>query len=92
MVLTGFGWACVWKGSALAGEGDHLSTRSGLNQGPSLVVYLGLVGTRIWAGFCDHSWVGRELRLIRPAFASSSRQGATIERASAAACLQAKFG
>ena len=46
MVLAGFGWACVWKGRALAGQGDHLPTRSGLNQGPSLVVHLGLVGTR----------------------------------------------
>jgi len=81
MALAGFGWACVWKGRALAGEGDHLPTRSGLNQGPSLVVYLGLVGTRIWAGICDHRWVGRELRLSRPAFASSSRQCAAVERA-----------
>ena len=76
MALDGFGWACVWKGRALAGEGDHLPTRSGLNQGPLLVVHLGLVGTRIWAGICDHRWVGRELRLSRPAFASSNRQGA----------------
>jgi len=30
---------------------------------------------------------GRELRLGRPAFASSSRQGATVERACAAACM-----
>ena len=86
MVLAGFCWACVWKGRALAGEGDHLPTRSGLNQGPSLVVHLGLVGTRIWAGFCDHRWVGCELRLSRPAFANSSRQGAAVERACAAAC------
>ena len=92
MGLTGFGWACVWKGRALAGEGDHLPTRSGFNQGPSLVVHLGLVGTRVWAGFYDHRWVGRELRLSRPAFASSTRQGATVERACAAACIQAKFG
>jgi len=91
MALTGFGWACVWKGRALAWEGDHLPTRSGLNQGPSLVVHLDLVGTRIWAGICDHRWVGRELRLSRPAFASSSRQGAAVERACAAACMQAKF-
>jgi len=35
---------------------------------------------------------GRELRLSRSAFASSSRQGATVERACAAACTQAKFG
>ena len=79
MALAGFGWACVWKGRALAG--DHLPTRSGFNQGPSLVAHLGLVGTRIWAGFCDQRWVGRELRLSRPAFASSSRQGAAVERA-----------
>jgi len=45
--LAGFGWACVRKGRALAGEWDHLPTRSGFNQGPSLVVHLGLVGTRI---------------------------------------------
>ena len=53
MALAGFGWACVWKGRALAGEEDHLPTRSGFNQGPLLVVHLGLVGTRIWAGICD---------------------------------------
>jgi len=47
MALAGCGWACVWKGRDLAGEGDHLPTKSGLNQGPSLVVYLGLVDTRI---------------------------------------------
>jgi len=46
MGLTGVDWACVRKGRALAGEWDHLPTRSGFNQGPSLVV-LGLVGTRI---------------------------------------------
>jgi len=90
IALAGFGWACVWKGMALAGEGDHLPTRSGLNQGPSLVVHLGLVGTRIWAGICDHRWVGRELRLSKPAFTSNSRQGAAVERACAAACMQAK--
>jgi len=84
MALIGFGWACVWKGRALAGKGDHLPTRSGLNQGPSLVLYLGLVGTKIWAGFCDHRWVGRELQL--------SRQGAAVERACTAACMQTKFG
>ena len=67
----------------MAGEGDHLPTRSGFNQVPSLVVHLGLVGTRIWAGICDHRWVGRELRLSRTAFASSSRQGAAVERACA---------
>ena len=89
--LAGFGWACVRKGRALAGEWDHLPTRSGFNQGPSLVVNLGLVGTRIWAGFCDHGWVGRELRLSRPAFASSGRQGAAVERACTATCMQAKF-
>ena len=92
---NGFGW--VWLGlcmerKGLAGEGDHLPTRSGFNQGPSLVVHLGLVGTRIWAGICDHRWVRRELRLSRPAFASSSRQGAAVERACAAGCMQAKFG
>ena len=92
MDLAGFGWACVWKGRALAGEGDHLPTRSGFNQGPSLVVHLCLVVTRIWVGFCVHRWVGRELRLSRPIFASSSRQGAVVERACAAACMQAKFG
>jgi len=92
MALAGFGWACVWKGRALAGEGDHLPTRSGFNQGFSMVVHLGLVGTRIWAGFCDHRWVGRELRLSRPAFASSSRQGAEVERVCATVCMQAKFG
>jgi len=92
MVLAGFGWVCVWRGRAFAGKGDHLSTRSGLNQGPSLVVHLGLVGTRIWSGICGHRWVGRELRLSRPAFASSSRQGAAVESACAAACMQAKFG
>jgi len=86
-----FVWACGRKGMALAGEGDHLPTRSGLNQGPSLVVHLGLVGTRIWGGICDHRWVGRELRLKRPVFASSSRQGAAVESACAAACMQAKF-
>jgi len=51
MVLAGFCWACVWKGRALAGEGDHLPTRSGFNQGPSLVVHFDLVGTRIWQDF-----------------------------------------
>jgi len=91
MALTGFDWACVWKGRALVGEGDHLPTRSGFKQGPSLVVHLGLVVTRIWAGFCDHRWVGRELRFSRPAFASSSRQGAAVERACTAAYMQAKF-
>jgi len=35
---------------------------------------------------------GRELRLSRPAFASSSRQGAPVECACAVACMQAKFG
>jgi len=90
MTLAGFGWACVWKGRAqLAGEGDHLPTRSGFNQGPLLVVHLSLVGTRIWAGFCDHRWVGRELRLSTPAFASSSRQGAQSSvRALPHACRQ----
>ena len=92
MILVGFDWACVWKGRVLAGEGDHLPTRSGLNQGPSLVVHLGLVGTGICAGICDHRWVGRELRLSRPVFANSSRQGAAVERACAATCMQAKFG
>jgi len=92
MVLAGFGWAFVWEGRALAGEGDHLPTGSGFNQGPSLVVHLDHVGTRIWAGFCDHRWVGREMRLSRPAFANSNRQGAAVERACAAACMQAKFG
>ena len=61
-----FVWACGRKGRALTGEWDHLPTRSGFNQGPLLVVRLGLVGTRIRAGFCDHRWVGRELRLSRP--------------------------
>ena len=56
------------------------------------VVHLGLVGTRISAGFCDHRWVGHELRLSRPAFASSSRQGVAVERACTATCMQAKFG
>jgi len=42
-----FVWACGRKGRALAGEWDHLPTRSGFNLGPSLVVHLGLVGTRI---------------------------------------------
>ena len=87
MGLAGVGWACVWKGRALAGEGDHLPTRSGLNQGPLLVVHLGLVGTRIWAVICDHRWVGRDLQLSRTAFTSSSRQGAAVERACAAACM-----
>ena len=91
MALAGFVWACVWKGRALAWEGDHLPTRSGLNQGPSLVVHLSLVGTRICAGFCDHKWVGRELRLIRSAFARSSRQSAAVERACTAACMQKNF-
>jgi len=63
--LAGFGWACVRKG-AWAGEWDHLPTRSGFNQGPSLVVHLCLVGTRIWTGFWNHWWVGRELRISRP--------------------------
>ena len=36
--------------------------------------------------------MGRELRLSRPAFASNSRQGAAVERACSAACMQAKFG
>jgi len=92
MALPGIVWTGVWKGRVLAGEGDHLPTRSGLNQGPSLVVHLGLVGTGICPGICDHRWVGRELRLSRPAFANSSRQGAAVERACAAACMQAKFG
>jgi len=92
MDLVDFGWACVWKERVLAGEGDHLSSRSGLNQGPSLVVHRDLVGTRIWAGICDHRWVGRELRLRRTTFASNRRQGAVVERACAAACMQAKFG
>jgi len=92
MALAGFGWACVWKGRDLAGEEDHLPTRSGFNQGPSLVVHLGLMGTKIWAGICDNRWVGSELRRSRPAFASSSRQGAAVECACAAACMQAKFG
>ena len=87
-----FVWVCGRTGMALAGEGDHLPTSSGFNQGPSLVVHLGHVGTRIWAGFCDHRWVGREMRLRRSAFASNSRQGAAVERACAAACMQAKFG
>ena len=87
-----FVWACERKGRALAGEWDHLPTRSGFKQGPSLVVHLGLVTTRIWAGFCDHRWVGRELRLIRPAFASRSRQGTAVERVCAAVYMQAKFG
>ena len=91
MGLAGFGWACVWKGRALTGEVDHLPTRSGFIQGPSLVVHLSLVGTRIWAVICDHRWVGRELRLSRPAFASNSKQGEAVERACAAACMQAKF-
>jgi len=76
----------------VSGEGDHLPTRSGFNQGPSLVVHLGLVGTRIWAGFCDQRWVGRELRFSRPAFASSSRQGASVEHACTAAYMEAKLG
>jgi len=42
--------------------------------------------------FCDHRWVGHELRLSRPAFASSSRQGVAVERACTATCMQAKFG
>jgi len=92
MALAGFVWACVWNGRSLAGAGDHLPTRSGLNRGPSRVVHLGLVGTRIWAGICDRRWVGRELRLSRSAFASTNRQGAAVERACAAACIQAKFG
>jgi len=92
MVLAGFGWVCVWKERVLAGEGDHLPTRSGFNQGPSLVVHLVLVGTRSWTGIGDHRWVGRDLRLRRPAFASSSRQGAVVERACATAYMQAKFG
>ena len=83
-----FVWACGRKGRALAGEWDHLPTRSGFNRGPSLVVNLGLVGTRIRAGFCDHRWVGRELRLSRPAFASNSRQGAQVERTLTHACRQ----
>jgi len=87
-----FVWACGRKGRALVGEWDHLPTRSGFNQGPSLVVHLGLVGTRILAGFCDHRWVGHELRLSRPPFASSSRQGMAVERACTAICMQAKFG
>jgi len=39
-------WACGRKGRT--GEWDHLPTRSGFNQSPSLVVHLGLVGTRIF--------------------------------------------
>ena len=85
MALARFGWACVWEGRALAGEGDHLPTRSGFNQGPSLVVHLGLVGTRIWAGFCDRRWVGREIRLNRPAFAAGRAQQ-SIVRALPHAC------
>jgi len=42
-------WVCGRNGRA--GEWDHLPTRSGFNQSTSLVVHLGLVGTRIWAGF-----------------------------------------
>ena len=87
-----FFWACVRKGRALAREWDHLPKRSRFNQGPSLVVHLTLVDTRIWAGFCDHRWVGREQRLSRPAFASISRQGAAVERACTAECMRAKFG
>jgi len=82
-VLAGFDWACVWKGRSLPGEGDHLPTSSGFNQGPSLVVHLGLVVTRIWAGIRDHRLVGRNLRLSRPVFASRNRQGAEVERACA---------
>ena len=40
-----FVWACGRKARALAVEWDHFPTRSGFNQGPSLVVHLGLVGT-----------------------------------------------
>ena len=32
------------------------------------------------------------MRLSRPAFASSSRKGAAVERACTTACIQAKFG
>ena len=91
-VLAGFGWACVRKGRTLAGEWDHLPTRSGFNQGPSLVVLLGLVDTRISAGFCNLRWVGREMRLSRPTFARSNRQGAVVERVCTATCMQTKFG
>ena len=37
-----FVWASGRKGRALAGEWDHLPTRSGFNQSPSPVVHLGL--------------------------------------------------
>jgi len=92
MTLAGFVWACVWKRRSLAGEGDHLPTRSGLNRGPSRIVHLGLVGTRIWEGICDRRWVGRELRLSRSAFASTNRQGAAVERACAAAWMRRSSG
>ena len=36
--------------------------------------------------------MGRELQLSRPAFASSSGQGAAVECACASACMQAKIG
>jgi len=78
-------WAC--GRNCRAGEWDHLPTRSGFNQSPSQVVHLGLVGTRIWAGFCNHRWLGHQVRLSRPAFASSSRQGAAVEGACTAACM-----
>jgi len=46
----GFGW--VWLGLSKERKGfgwgiGPLPTRSGFNQGPSLVVHLGLVSTRI---------------------------------------------
>ena len=43
-----FVWDCGRNGRALVGEYEHLPTRSGFNQGPSLVVHLSLVGTRIF--------------------------------------------
>ena len=45
-------WVCGRNGRA--GEWDHLPARSGFNQSPSPVVHLGLMGTRIWAGFSNH--------------------------------------
>ena len=50
MALAGFGCACVWKGRALAGEGDHLLTRSGLS----------LAGSAPRP--CGHEDLGRNLR------------------------------
>ena len=40
-------WACVSVRKGRAGKWDHLPTKSGFNQSPSLVVQLGLVSTRI---------------------------------------------